>query len=235
LERIKRIYGYLSKMRHAALRVRTDEPDYSAIPDQDFDWGYTVYGKVDEIIPEDTPEALGRWVTITHYVDANLFHCMLTGRSVTGILDLVNKTPIDWLSKKQATVETATYGSEFVAARTCVERSIDLRNTLRYLGIPIRKKAYMFGDNESVVNSSTMPFAKLHKRHCALSFHRVREAIAAKIMGFYHIRSETNPADVLSKHYGWRPAWKLLQPLLFWGGNTQDLIDKELDHEEKTK
>jgi hypothetical protein len=54
-------------------------------------------------------------------------------------------------------------------------------------------------------------------------------------MGFYHIRSETNPADVLSKHYGWRPAWKLLQPLLFWGGNTQDLIDKELDHEEKTK
>ena len=139
-------------MKHAAIRIQTDEPDYSDIPDQDFDWSYTVYGDVAEIVPEDTPVPLGKFVTITHFVDANLFHCKLTGRSVTGILDLVNKTPIDWYSKKQATVETATYGSEFVAARTCVERSIDLPNTLRYLGVPIRKKAYMFGDNESVVN-----------------------------------------------------------------------------------
>ena len=47
---------------------------------------------------------------------------------------------IDWFSKKQATIETATYGSEFVAAHTCVEQIIDLRNTLRYLGVPIRDK-----------------------------------------------------------------------------------------------
>ena len=40
----------------------------------------------------------------------------------------------------------------------------------------------MFGDNESVVNSSSKPHAKLHKRHNALSFHRVREAIAAKLV-----------------------------------------------------
>ncbi len=152
---------------------------------------------------------------------------MLTGRSVTGILDLVNQTPIDWYSKKQATVETMTYGSEFVAACTCVEQSVDLRNTLHYLGVPIRKKAYMFGDNESVVNSLAMPFLKLHKRHNALSFHQVREAVAAKIIDFYHIRSETNPADVLSKHYGWSQAWALLQPLLFWKGDTQALIDKQ--------
>ena len=43
-------------------------------------------------------------------------HDILTGRSVTAMLYLVNKTPLDWYSKKQATVETATYGSEFVAA-----------------------------------------------------------------------------------------------------------------------
>jgi hypothetical protein len=233
LERLKRMYGYLSKMRNAAIRIRTDEPDYSDIPDQDFDWAYTVYGNVEEIVPEDIPTPLGKFVTITHYVDANLFHCMLTGRSVTGILDLVNQTPIDWFSKKQATVETATYGSEFVAARTCVERSVDLRNTLRYLGVPIRKKAYMFGDNESVVNSSAMPFSKLHKRHNALSFHRVREAVAAKIIGFYHIRSEANPADILSKHYGWGQAWPLIQPLLFWQGDTQVLVDKQLAREAK--
>ena len=54
-------------------------------------------------------------------------HCMVTGKSVTGELDFLNKTPIDWHTKKQATVETATYGAEFVAAHTCTERIIELR------------------------------------------------------------------------------------------------------------
>ena len=224
MDRVKRIYGYLLKFKHAVIRFRTDEPDYSGLPDQEFDWAHSVYGEVSEDVPSDIPAPLGRLVTLTHYVDANLYHDMITGRSVTGILHLVNKTPIDWFSKKQATVETATYGSEFVAARTCLEQAIDFRLTLRYLGVPIREKSYMFGDNQSVVESSTRPHSKLHKRHNALSFHRVREAIAAKVVGFYHIPGETNPADILSKRWGYQQVWKLLQPLLFWQKDTADLI-----------
>ena len=135
----------------------------------------------------------------------------------------INQTPIDWYSKKQSTVETATYGSEFVASRTCVERDIDLRMLLRYLGVPIRKTALMFGDNESVVNSSSTPHAKLHKRHSALSFDRVREAIAAKIVNYCHINSKDNPANVLSKHWGHNQVWPLLQCVLFWHGDTIEL------------
>ena len=48
-------------------------------------------------------------------MDANLNQCLATGKSLTGCLHFVNKTPVDWYSRKQATVETATYGSEFVA------------------------------------------------------------------------------------------------------------------------
>ena len=124
-------------MRHSTIRVRTDEPDYSGLPEQDHDWMYTAYGNVKEQIPHDMPEPLGNYVTLTHYFDANLYHDMLTGRSVTGILHFLNQTPIDWYAKKQSTIETATYGSEFVAGRTCIEQVMDLRTTLRYLGIPI--------------------------------------------------------------------------------------------------
>ena len=35
----------------------------------------------------------------------------------------------------------------------------------------------MFGDNESVVNSASIPHARLHKQHNALSFHKVREGV----------------------------------------------------------
>ena len=169
-------------MKHASIRVRTEEPDYSDLPDNAHDWTYSVYGQIEELLPADAPESLGKHVTLTHYVDANLMHDIATGISVTGILHLVNKTPIEWYSKKQATVETATYGSEFVAARLCTEQVIDLRNTLQYLGVPVREKSYMFGDNKSVVDSSMQLSAKLHKRHTMLSFHRVREAIAAGIL-----------------------------------------------------
>ena len=228
LDRAKRVYGYLANMKHAVIRFRTAEPDYSALPEQSFDWAYSVYGNVQEVKLTDAPEALGKYVTLTHYVDANLFHDILTGRSVTGILHLVNKTPIDWYSKKQATVETATYGSEIVAARTCVEQVMDLRLTLRYLGVPIRDTSYMFGDNKTVVESSTRPHAKLHKRHMALSFHRVREAIAAKIIAFYHVDGVRNPADILRKHWGYQQVRKLLRPLLFWQGDTIDVLDLDI-------
>ena len=156
-------------------------------------------------------------------MDANLFHDALTGCSVTGILHIMNATPIDWYTKKQATVETATYGSEFVAARTCVKQIIDLRNTLRYLGVPVNERSYMFGDNESVVNSASILHAKLHKRHTALSFHRVREAVASKYVGFYFLPGTSNPADILSKHWSYAVNWNLLQSLLFWQGDTASI------------
>ena len=112
---------------------------------------------------------------------------------------MLNAMPIDWYSKKQATVETATYGSEFVAACICIDQVIDIQTTLRYPGIPIQDLSYMFGDNESVVNLSSIPHAKLHKRHNALSFHRVCEAVASKYVGFYFLPGADNPADILSK------------------------------------
>ena len=162
-------------------------------------------------------------MTLSHYVDANLLHCLATGRLVTGILHFANKTPMGWYSKKQATVETATYGSEFVAARICVEQIIDLRCTLRYLGIPIRVKSYMFGDNKSVVDSSTIPQSKLHKRHNVLSFYGVRESIASGMVNFNHIPGDTNPADILSKHWSYSQIWKTLKPILFWKGDTANI------------
>ena len=97
------------------------------------------------------------------YVDANLHHDQVTGKAVTACLHIVNATPSHWYTKRQATVETATYGSEFVAARIATDQIIDLRYTLMYLGVPVRSKSYMFGDNKSVVDSASIPTSTLEK------------------------------------------------------------------------
>ena len=93
-----------------------------------------------------------------------------------------------------------------------------------YMGVPIKGKRYMFGDNESVITSSTIPDSILQKRHLALAYHRVREAIASKDLAFYHMDGKRNPADILSKHWGYQQIWQILQPILFWQGDTAKLI-----------
>jgi hypothetical protein len=159
---------------------------------------------------------------MTTYVDANLYHNMMTGRSVSAVLHFFNQTPIDWFSKKQATVETATYGSEFVAAaKLAKQQIIGLRIYLQYLGVAVKGLSRLFGDNGSVVTGGSVPHSPLKKRHHALSYHYTREAVASKAVDFQFIPGHLNPADILSKHWGYQQVWaSAIHPMLFWTGDT---------------
>ena len=152
-------------------------------------------------------------------------HDIVTGRSVTGIIHLLNQTPVEWYTKRQPTVETATYGAEFMAARTATKQILEMRATLRYLGIQVDGATYMFGDNKTVVESCSVPKAKLHKWHVILLFHQVREAIAARVVRFFYIPGNLNPADILSKAWGYSDIWCMLKTMLFWEGDTSSLYD----------
>ncbi len=215
LEQVKRIHGYLRKFEDAVIRVNTDEPDYSEFGHTEYDWMHTCYQGAREEQDPSAPPPRGKRVISSACVDANLYHDLVSGRSVTGILNFLNLTVFDWHSKLQSTVETATFGSEYVAARTCTEQIIDIRQYLRYLGVNVHGVTFMFGDNKSVVDTASSPHGKLMKRHNALSYHRTREAIAAKITRYNHIPGVINPGDILSKHWAMDTAWKLLKPLLF--------------------
>ena len=67
------------------------------------------------------PKQFGNIVSLTCYVDADHARDKVTRRSVTGIVLLINNTPICWIFKRQKTVETSTYGSELVAARIAID------------------------------------------------------------------------------------------------------------------
>ena len=52
-----------------------------------------------------------------------------------------------------------------------------------------------------------IPHSKVHKRHNQLSYHHVCEAIASGIVRFYYVDRTTNPAIMLSKHWGYQKTW----------------------------
>ena len=68
-----------------------------------------------------------------------------------------------------------------------MEQFLDLRVTLRCLGVPLRERICMLGDNDSAANSGMTPHRKTHERNVALSFHSAREATVAKIISFNFI------------------------------------------------
>ena len=207
IDQLKHVCGYIRKFPQGAICFCTGIPDHEKIfgtsPIQ-YDWMETVYWNPQEEVPHDCPQPKGKAVRTTTYADANLLHDLVTGRSATGLLHFLNQTPIDASSKRQNQVESATYGSEFMAARQAVEQIID----------------WLFGNNKSVVTSSNIPYSSLNKRWNALSYHKVREAVAIGFIHFVHIPLIENPSDILTKSLPWHKARVHVEPLLFWKGET---------------
>ena len=102
-----------------------------------------------------------------------------------------------------------------MAMRIATEQIVELRFMLRMLGVPVEGPSWIFGDNKSAIISSTIPSSTLKKRWNALSYHRVREAVAAGIINIVHIPSEWNPSDVLTKTLPHAKVYPLLKELIF--------------------
>jgi hypothetical protein len=111
----------------------------------------------------------------------------------------VNNALVSWCSKRQNAVECSTFDSEFVALRVAVEQLEALRHKLRMFGVPIDGPAGVCCDNQSVVDSSSLPQRALQKKHDAACFHKVREAAASGVIRVAKIDGPENLADLFTE------------------------------------
>lgn len=160
------------------------------------------YPDASEEVDPNLPRPFGTEIETTIFFDADHAHDQKTRRSITGIVVLAGRTPVLWISKRQGCIATSTYTAEFVAMRQAVEEAISIRYMLRCLGVPVTKPTDLFGDNRSVFQSAGIPDGELKKKHVAISYHYVREAIAAKIVNSFWVQSEANLADICTKALG---------------------------------
>ena len=133
------------------------------------------------------------------WVDSDHAGNRLIRRSRTGVIIFVNKAPILWYSKGQNTVESSTFGSEFVAMRQAVDMNDSIRYKLRMFGISITGATNVFADNMSVITNSTVPSSTISKKHFTICYHRVRESVAAGVIHIAWVHSSKNLADLLTK------------------------------------
>ena len=123
-------------------------------------------------------EALGKYVVIKAYVDANHAVNMANRMSHYGIIIYVNNAPIICYSKRQNTVKASSFGSKFFDLRIATDIIDSLLYKLRCFGVPVDGPTEVFCDNNSAVNNSIIPIPFLNKRHNTIYYHRLRDAQA---------------------------------------------------------
>ncbi|MGH7955107.1 MAG: Ty1/Copia family ribonuclease HI, partial [Gloeomargaritales cyanobacterium] len=154
-------------------------------------------------------------------------------RSITGIIIFVDNALYKYVSKRQGTIESSTFGAEFAAMRVAVEESIAVQNTLRSLGIPT-EPVTILGDNLSVIHNSTIPGSVLKKKHISIAYHKVRECVAAGIIEVSHITSKDNLADILTKSLGSIIFRQLLSRCMKGQGLGISIITEENEDEKRS-
>jgi hypothetical protein len=198
---LQQVYHIFAFLKNKPKRTIAFDPQHPDIEESRFikcDW-YDFYRGAKEPIPGDAPEPRGNVVSTHCFVDADHAGNRVTRRSQSGILLFVNRAPVIWYSKRQNTVETSTFGSEFVAMRVAVELVESLRYKLRMFGVPIEGPTNVFCDNEAVTKNAIFPESTLKKKHNAIAYHRTREAVAAGTIRVTKEDGKTNLADVLTK------------------------------------
>ena len=123
----------------------------------------------------------------------------MTRRSRSGFIVFLNSAPIYWTSKKQTSIETSSFGSEFIAMEVCCESLRGLRYKWRMMGIPCDFPSYIYGDNQSVLANSTNPFSQLKKKSSSIAYHYIREGVAKDEWRTTYINTHYNLADLFTK------------------------------------
>ena len=147
LKELFHLFGYLKKHHNAEMPFDPTPPNIDTQKFQPQDWSKSIYGELEEEVPPNMSKPLGMEMIMTVYVDSDHAGEVLTRRSRTGFVVFLNKAPIYWMSKKQTSCETSTFGSEFVAMKQATEYARGLRYRLRMMGIPVNKPAFVYGDN----------------------------------------------------------------------------------------
>ena len=169
------IFSYL---KHKKNSVMMFDPLTPSIGSEfiECDWK-DFYDEAEEAIPPNAPRPLGKSVVMRMYVDSDHAGDKVTRKSRTGFVIFAQMAMLQWLSKRQSTVETSVFGAEFCALKHGIETLRGIRYKLRMMGVPLSGPSYIYGDNMSVVTNASKPESTLNKKSNSICYHAVREAV----------------------------------------------------------
>ena len=149
------------------------------------------------------------------FVDSDHTGDKMSCRSRSGFLIYVNTTLVQWFSKKQSTVETSVFGTEFVSMKQGIDALRGLWYNLGIMGIPISSPSYIYGDNMSVVHNTSRPESAFRKKSNSVYYHAIHESVAIGKPLVGCIPNNENVADLMTKVFCWQKRRYLISYTLY--------------------
>jgi hypothetical protein len=113
-------YGHCKHHKQSTMVFDEMMPEFGERRFQDVDWSEYYPDAAEAILPNH-PESRGNVVSTSCFADSDHAGYKVTRRSHTEILLFVGRAPIAWYLKRQNTVESSTFASEFIALKTAVD------------------------------------------------------------------------------------------------------------------
>jgi len=135
---------------------------------------------------------------LTVWVDADWGGEIPGRKSCTGGILVLNGTPIDWISRKQATVALSSMEAEYMAASTVVSLTMLYGQVLEELGLS-QNTISIIGDNTACISLARNDQTSKRAKHIDLRYHFIRELQQAKVVNFVWTKTENELADILTK------------------------------------
>ena len=129
-------------------------------------------------MPGNMPVPQGIGLTMRAYVDVNHARSLVTQRLWNQFFIYLHSALIYWHSKKQTSVETLTFRSKFMAMEFCTKHIQRLQFKLQMMGFRDNGLTFVYGDNQSVLVNTTIPYSALNKKPNSTAIHFVQERSA---------------------------------------------------------
>jgi hypothetical protein len=110
LEAVLHVFSYIKPKSNSRLIFDPMEPNVGDSKFVECVWS-NFYPHANEALPLNAPKSLGKGVTPQNFVDSNHAGDKVSQCSCTGVVIFLNYGMIDWLSKKQSTVETSVFSA----------------------------------------------------------------------------------------------------------------------------
>jgi hypothetical protein len=120
-------------------------------------------------------------------------------KSTMGYLFFINGGPVSWAARHQRIVAQSSNEAEYIALSEACKEASWMKQLLNHsFNIPL-KSLPMSCDNTGAIALSKNPTLHKKAKHFEVRHHAVRQLVATRVVSINHIRSEKNPADILTK------------------------------------
>ena len=123
-------------------------------------------------------------------------------KSTSGVVFFLGSNLITWSSQKQRVVVLSSCESEYIAAATGTCQGVWLSRLLADLTSTEVKKFRLYIDSKSAQELCKNPVYHERSKHIDTRYHYIRECVADGILDVWHVGTDDQLADILTKPLG---------------------------------